>query len=150
MLLPLLTPRWVVGSAFHRFCLPNGPLRIEKYYSPRQFLLALRYLYRRRGPPNRPVLQAAAQRRSFYVDEKSAIQALDRLGPVLPLSPGRAERHGFDALALCNPLISRAAKDLDRKIIAISARTIAKPIRFNGLIRTPRSSLILAPGCLST
>jgi hypothetical protein len=31
MLLPLLTPRWVVGSAFHRFCLPNGPLRIEKY-----------------------------------------------------------------------------------------------------------------------
>ena len=31
----------------------------------------------------------------FCVDEKSAIQALDRLDPVLPLSPGRAERHGF-------------------------------------------------------
>jgi transposase len=30
------------------------------------------------------------------VDEKSAIQALDRLDPVLPLSPGRAERHGFE------------------------------------------------------
>src|SRR5271166_2589108 len=29
-------------------------------------------------------------------DEKSAIQALDRLDPVLPLSPGRAERHGFE------------------------------------------------------
>jgi hypothetical protein len=29
------------------------------------------------------------------IDEKSAIQALDRLLPVLPLSPGRAERHGF-------------------------------------------------------
>jgi transposase len=32
----------------------------------------------------------------FAVDEKKAIQALDRLDPVLPLSPGRAERHGFE------------------------------------------------------
>ncbi len=32
----------------------------------------------------------------FCVDEKTAIQALDRLVPVLPLSPGRAERHGFE------------------------------------------------------
>jgi transposase len=32
----------------------------------------------------------------FCVDEKSHIQALDRLDPVLPLSPGRAERHGFE------------------------------------------------------
>jgi transposase len=32
----------------------------------------------------------------FCVDEKSAIQALDRLDPVLPMSPGRAERHGFE------------------------------------------------------
>jgi hypothetical protein len=32
----------------------------------------------------------------FCVDEKAAIQALDRLDPVLPLSPGRAERHGFE------------------------------------------------------
>jgi hypothetical protein len=30
------------------------------------------------------------------VDEKTAIQALDRKDPVLPLSPGRAERHGFE------------------------------------------------------
>jgi transposase len=30
------------------------------------------------------------------VDEKTAIQALDRLHPVLPLSPGRVERHGFE------------------------------------------------------
>jgi hypothetical protein len=30
------------------------------------------------------------------VDEKTAIQALDRLDPVLPLSPGRLERHGFE------------------------------------------------------
>lgn len=32
----------------------------------------------------------------FCVDEKSAIQALDRLDPVLPLSPGRAQSHGFE------------------------------------------------------
>src|SRR6202050_668926 len=32
----------------------------------------------------------------FCVDKKTAIQALDRLAPVLPLSPGRLERHGFE------------------------------------------------------
>jgi transposase len=32
----------------------------------------------------------------FCVDEKTALQALDRRDPVLPLSPGRAERHGFE------------------------------------------------------
>lgn len=32
----------------------------------------------------------------FCVDEKTSIQALDRLDPVLPLAPGRAERHGFE------------------------------------------------------
>ena len=32
----------------------------------------------------------------FCVDEKSAIQALDRKDRRLPLSPGRAERHGFE------------------------------------------------------
>lgn len=40
----------------------------------------------------RPPAHAAV----FCVDEKTAIQALDRLDPVLPLSPGRAERHGFE------------------------------------------------------
>jgi transposase len=40
----------------------------------------------------KPPLNAAV----FCVDEKGAIQALDRLDPVLPLSPGRAERHGFE------------------------------------------------------
>src|SRR6266536_244844 len=42
----------------------------------------------------RPPAHAAV----FCVDEKTAIQALDRLDPVLPLSPGRAERHGFEYL----------------------------------------------------
>jgi transposase len=32
----------------------------------------------------------------FCVDEKTAIQALDRRDPILSLSPGRAERHGFE------------------------------------------------------
>jgi transposase len=32
----------------------------------------------------------------FCIDEKTAIQALDRRDRVLPLSPGRAERHGFE------------------------------------------------------
>jgi len=32
----------------------------------------------------------------FCLDEKSAIQALDHLGRRLPLSPGWAERHGFE------------------------------------------------------
>src|SRR6202035_2234926 len=40
----------------------------------------------------KPPIHAAV----FCVDEKSAIQALDRLDPVLLLSPGRAERHGFE------------------------------------------------------
>jgi transposase len=40
----------------------------------------------------KPPLNAAV----FCVDEKTHIQALDRLDPVLPLSPGRAERHGFE------------------------------------------------------
>jgi hypothetical protein len=31
----------------------------------------------------------------FCVDEKTAIEALDRPNPALPLSPGRTERHGF-------------------------------------------------------
>ena len=32
----------------------------------------------------------------FSVDEKTAIQTLDRLDPALPQSPERAERHGFE------------------------------------------------------
>ena len=40
----------------------------------------------------RPPAHAAV----FCVDEKTQIPALDRRDPVLPLSPGRAERHGFE------------------------------------------------------
>ena len=41
-------------------------------------------------------LQPPAHAAVFCVDEKTAIQALDRLDAVLPLSPGRAESHGFE------------------------------------------------------
>jgi transposase len=41
-------------------------------------------------------LKPPAHAAVFCVDEKTAIQALDRLDPVLPLSPGRLERHGFE------------------------------------------------------
>src|ERR1700704_6331363 len=51
----------------------------------------------------------------FCVDEKTAIQALDRLDPVLPLSPGRAERHGFEyyrhgTLSLYAPLDTKTGR----------------------------------------
>lgn len=55
----------------------------------------------------------------FCVDEKTAIQALDRLDPVLPLSPGRVERHGFEytrhgTLSLYAALNTRTGEVLGR------------------------------------
>jgi hypothetical protein len=65
----------------------------------------------------------------FCVDEKTAIQALDRLDPVLPLSPGRLERHGLSTTATapfrCMPRLTLAM-----------ARWWAKPPRI-----TPARSL---------
>ncbi len=57
----------------------------------------------------------------FAFDEKSAIQALDRLQPVLPLSPGRAERHGFEyyrhgTLSLLAALDTRSGTVLGRTV----------------------------------
>ena len=49
----------------------------------------------------------------FCVDEKSAIQALDRLDPVLPLSPGRVERHGFEMLTARHAVAVRSARRED-------------------------------------
>lgn len=55
----------------------------------------------------------------FCLDEKTAIQALDRLDPVLPLSPGRLERHGFEyyrhgTLSLFAALDTRSGKIIGR------------------------------------
>src|ERR1700737_3804544 len=57
----------------------------------------------------------------FCVDEKTAIQALDRLDPVLPLSPGRAERHGFEyyrhgTLSLYAALNTKSGKVLGQTV----------------------------------
>src|SRR6476619_8153301 len=50
----------------------------------------------RRPPLSVSTLSLRPHAAVFCVDEKTAIQALDRLDPVWPLSPGRAERHGFE------------------------------------------------------
>jgi hypothetical protein len=43
-----------------------------------------------------PAWPSLREGKTWFADEKTAIQALDRLDPVRPLSPGRAERHGFE------------------------------------------------------
>jgi transposase len=67
----------------------------------------------------RPPTNAAV----FCVDEKTAIQALDRLDPVLPLSLGRAERHGFEYFR--HGTLSLYAA-LDTKTGAVLGKTAAK------------------------
>ena len=51
----------------------------------------------------------------FCVDEKTAIQALDRLDPVLPLSPGRAEATRVRILPTWNPIVVRGTGCENRK-----------------------------------
>jgi transposase len=62
----------------------------------------------------------------FCVDEKTAIQALDRLDPVLPLSAGRAERHGFEyyrhgTLSLYAALNTKTGKVLGKTAVRHSS-----------------------------
>src|SRR2546430_7672658 len=67
------------------------PHRLERYMAsndPKFEVKAADIIGLYLNPPSHAVV--------FCVDEKTAIQALDRLDPVLPLSPGRAERHGFE------------------------------------------------------
>ena len=59
----------------------------------------------------------------FSVDEKTAIQALDRTQPVLPLSPGRAERHGFEYIR--NGTLSLYAA-LNTRTGQVKGRTVAR------------------------
>ena len=83
-------------------------------------------------------LKPPANAAVFCVDEKTAIQALDRLDPVLPLSPGRAERHGFEyhrhgTLSLYAALETRtgeivgqtAARHTSAEFIAFLAQIVA-------------------------
>jgi len=72
----------------------------------------------------------------FCVDEKTAIQALDRLDPVLPLSPGRAERHGFEyyrhgtlslyAALRPEPFKARRRSDIPARSSSVSLRKLFK------------------------
>ena len=59
----------------------------------------------------------------FSVDEKTAIQALDRTLPVLPFSPGRAERHGFEYIR--NGTLSLYAA-LDTRSGRVTGKTVAR------------------------
>jgi transposase len=68
-----------------------GPHRLERYVAskdPDFEAKAVDVIGLYLNPPQNAVV--------LCVDEKTAIQALDRTLPVLPLSPGRAERHGFE------------------------------------------------------
>src|SRR5258708_24178072 len=83
----------VSKDAVHRVWQEAGlkPHRLERYMpsdDPEFETQAADILGRYLRPPHPAAV--------FCVDEKTAIQALDRLDPVLPLSPGRAERHGFE------------------------------------------------------
>src|SRR6202795_3635490 len=65
----------------------------------------------------------------FCVDEKTAIQALDRLDPVLPLSPGRLERHGFEyrhngTLSLYAALDTRKVEVVGKPLRGTPARSL--------------------------
>ena len=59
----------------------------------------------------------------FCVDEKTAIQALDRTDPVLPLSPGRAERHGFEYYRHGTLSLYAALNTRTRKVVG---KTVAR------------------------
>jgi transposase len=55
----------------------------------------------------------------FCVDEKTAIQALDRKDPVLPLSPGRAERHtSAEFVAFLTDLVVNQPRGKEIHVIA--------------------------------
>jgi transposase len=89
----LATSLGISKDAVHRVWKEAGikPHRIERYMAsndPDFEVKAADIIGLYLNPPQHAAV--------FCVDEKTAIQALDRLDPVLPLSPGRAERHGFE------------------------------------------------------
>ena len=90
--------------------------------------------FEQRFEPKRPTsigLYRPACRRVLRVDEKTAILALDRLDPVLPLSPGRAERHRLRVLP--DGTLSLYAA-LDTQTGCVHGRTTARHT-----VRTPTS-----------
>ena len=79
----------------------------------------------------------------FAVDEKTAIQALDRLDPVLPLSPGRAERHGFEYTATARSRCSPRSNTQSGEVLGqtVPRHTSAAFVEFLGTSwrRSPRA-----------
>ena len=76
----------------------------------------------------------------FSVDEKTAIQALDRSLPALPLSPGRAERHGFEyirrgTLSLYAALDTRSGRVLGK---TVASHTSEEFVAFLGAVVASR------------
>ena len=72
----------------------------------------------------------------FSIDEKSAIQALDRTLPALPMSPGRPERHGFEyirrgTLSLYAALDTRTGNVIGK---TVSSHTSQEFVAFLGAI----------------
>src|SRR5258706_3804362 len=67
-------------------------------------------------------LRAPQHAAVFCVDEKTAIQALDRLDPVLPLSPGPGQRHRLEYYRHRKPSLYAA---LDTKTGRVHRRTTA-------------------------
>jgi len=68
----------------------------------------------------------------FSLDEKTAIQALDRRDPVLPLSPGRAERHGFEYIRRGTLSLYAALNTSDGQVLgqAVPRHTSAEFVAF--------------------
>lgn len=82
----------------------------------------------------------------FAVDEKTAIQALDRLDPVLPLSPGRAERHGFEyyrhgTLSLYAALNTRTGEVLGQTVSRHTSAAFVEFLRDIVASQSPRREI---------
>ena len=77
----------------------------------------------------------------FCVDEKTAIQALDRRDPRLPLSPGRAERHGFEYVRHGTLSLYAALNTHDGQVLGRPAarHTSAEFVQFLGEIVASQS-----------
>jgi len=83
----------------------------------------------------------------FSLDEKTAIQALDRRDPILPLSPGRAERHGFEYMrrggAMGLPAASsRPGMTSSGNCCATSASTTKPPSPSSGVTPIPATGFV--------
>lgn len=85
----LQVPRTIVARAWKRAGLQ--PHRLERYLrstDPKFEEKVAEIIGLYLDPPQHAAV--------FCVDKKAAIQALDGRDPILPLSPGRAERHGYE------------------------------------------------------